>query len=486
MKKCICTLLALLMVLSLTACGEQEAPAAQQQTPAEKVIEGLHIGFGKSEFTPEDGAPMGGYGNSQDRLSTGAYGDPLYMICLAASDGKETVLIYSVDATSLNESWVQVARDRVTKATGIPAERIFFSATHTHSAPEMTGSVYGGLNPATKAASDKAFAAAEAAAVEAMADLAPVNGVYGNHVETEKMAYVRHFKMTNGTYAGDNFGSFSQSPIADYAMPADEQMVLLKFDREGAEDVVVLNFQVHPCFTGGIDQTVISADVPGGTRDYVEEKTGMKVIYYTGAAGNQNAETRIGKDDHGLDFYAYCAKLGDYAISGLENMTKVEGPNDVAVNRQVYTGNVWHEDEDKLPQAKEVEAKFQEEGRDAATPLAIRYGFTSVYHARAVINHAEKLGPTQDMEMCTVRVGGVGLVVAAFEMFSVTGTYIKTNSPYEFTALCTVAGHSFSYIPAREAYEYGCYESYVAYYEKGTAEIVADKFVEMLTEIKPQ
>lgn len=485
MRKWFCVLLAMLMLLSLAACGKQETPAAQTSA-AEKKIEGLHIGFGKCAYEPDDGSPMGGYGNSESRLSTGDYGDPLNLICLAASDGKETVLIYSVDATSLNESWVQVARERVTKATGVPVNRIFFSATHTHSAVDMTGSVYNGLNPKTQSASEKAFVAAETAAVQAMADLAPVNGVYGSHVQTENMAFVRHFKLANGTYAGDNFGSFASAAIEDYALPADEQMVLVKFDREGAEDVVVMNFQVHPCFTGGIDQTIISADVPGGTRDYVEEKTGMKVIYYTGAAGNQNAETRIGKDDHGLDFYAYCARLGDYAIAGLENMTKVEGSNDVAVNYQVYTGNIWHTDEDKLPQAQEVEALFQSEGRDTATTLAIKYGFTSVYHARAVINHATKMGATQDMEMCAVRLGGVGMITAAFEMFSVTGTYIKTNSPYEFTAICSVTGPSYSYIPAKEAYEYGCYESYVAYYEAGTAEIVADKFVEMLTEIKPQ
>lgn len=484
MKKWLCTILAIMMVLSLAACGKQEAPAAQGA--GEKVIDGLHIGFGKCKFEPEDGTPMGGYGNSESRLSTGDYGDPLHAICLAASDGKETVLIYAMDATSLNASWVSVARERVTKATGVPADRIFFSATHTHSAVDMTGTVYNGLNPKTQSASEKSFVAVETAAKQAMADLAPVNGVYGNHVQTEKMAYVRHYKLTDGSYAGDNFGSFSAAPIEDYALPADEQMVLLKFEREGAEDVLVLNFQVHPCYTGGIDQTILSADVPGGTRDYVEEQTGMKVIYYTGAAGNQNTETRIGRDDHGLDFYSYCARLGDYAISGLENMTKVEGSNDVAVNYNVFTGNIWHENEDKLPQAQEVEALFQSEGRDTATTLAIKYGFTSVYHARAVINHATKLGATQDMEMCAVRIGGVGMITAAFEMFSVTGTYIKTNSPYEFTAICSVAGPSYSYIPAKEAYEYGCYESYVAYYEAGTAETVAEKFVEMLSEIKPQ
>ena len=52
------------------------------------------------------------------------------------------------------------------------------------------------------------------------------------------------------------------------------------------------------------------------------------------------------------------------------------------------------------------------------------------------------------------------------------------------TFICTNANESHSYIPTREAYEYGCYESYVSYFAKGTAEAVGEKYVEMLDGLK--
>jgi hypothetical protein len=76
--------------------------------------------------------------------------------------------------------------------------------------------------------------------------------------------------------------------------------------------------------------------------------------------------------------------------------------------------------------------------------------------------------------------GGVGFVAASYEMFSNSGLYIKENSPYEFTVISTVTNGYNNYIPSLEAYMYGCYESYTAVYEAGTAEAVAEEFVNML------
>ena len=40
------------------------------------------------------------------------------------------------------------------------------------------------------------------------------------------------------------------------------------------------------------------------------------------------------------------------------------------------------------------------------------------------------------------------------------------------------------YYPTKEAYGYGCYESYTARFASGVAEDVADEFVQMLKDVQ--
>lgn len=476
MKRIICLILVLLMTFSLVACG---STAQKSQKKAWKGLEGLHVGYGKAAYTPGIGTPMGGYGASMSRLSTGTLSD-LYLLCLAVTDGEDVFLLYAMDAVTMAGVWVERARERVSKATGVPENQIIICSTHTHSAPDL------GITPEDESvmqeAYDKSLTAAEQAAKMALKDLAPAT-VSGAKVETEGLAFVRHFVLSDGSVAGDNFGNWSAGLVTDYAMENDPQMVLAKFEREGAKDILLMNFQVHPCMESGIDITTFSADVVGRTRDYMEQQTGMDVIYFTGSAGNQNTVTKILSDAHGMNAVQYAEKLGNYAIAALENMTPIEGDN-VKINHYDYTGDVWQiNDPEKLEKAREVAALFAAEGRDVATPLAKQYGFASVYEANAIITHSN-MEPTRTMELNAFNIGGLGLVTAPYEMFSLQGTYIKTNSPFAFTVVCSMAGPHNGYIPSQAAYDYGCYESQTANYVAGTAEIVADKFVEMLKAVQ--
>ena len=476
MKRVLSLILAVVMVLSLVACGAKKEKSNKKPWEG---LEGLHIGYGKAAYTPGEGTPMGGYGAPMSRLSTGQLSD-LYLICLAITDGEDVFLLYAMDACTMAKVWVTRARERVSKATGVPESQIIICSTHTHSAPDL--GITPESEPSMKEAYDKSLAAAEKAAKSALKDLAPAT-VYGATAQTEGMAFVRHFILSDGSVAGDNFGDWNRGLVTDYAMENDPQMVLAKFERKGAKDILLMNFQVHPCLESGIDITTFSADVVGRVRDYMTEQTDMNVIYFTGSAGNQNAVTKLMKDAHSMDSYAYAEKLGSYALACLENMTPIEG-NDVKLTHYDYTGDVWQSNDPvQIEHAKEVNKLFETEGREAASPLARQYGFHSVYHANAIITHST-MDPTRTMEMKAFNIGGLGLVTAPYEMFSKQGTYIKTNSPFEFTVVCSMAGPHNGYIPAQEAYDYGCYESQTAYFVSGTAEIVAEKYIELLNSVK--
>lgn len=486
MKKFLCFVLAVVLVLGLAACGKNDAatPTDDQNTPTEPQkeafqypkVDAFSVGFGKMEITPENGTPMGGYGNSANKLSNAVL-DPLYTVVMAMSDGTDTFLLVALDIPGAYVDFVDPTVELISQETGVPKENILCHSVHNHSAPDMS-SIYKENMQAAKAHEMFKQGTLEAAKT-ALLDLSPAT-MLGGKTDTEQLAFVRHFLLNDGTYAGDNFGNW-QSGVKDYALPVDDEVVAVKFQREGKKDLMLVNFQIHPCFTAGNERYEISADCVGAVRNYMAEQ-GMDCIYFTGAAGNQNASTKILKDVTNFTKEQWAEKLCQYVLN-LE-YTDITG-QDIKIATENYVGKVWKvDDPEKLEHAKEVQKLFQETDRDTATPLARQYGMASVYEAREIINHAENLPDTWDIPMATLSVGGWGIVIAPYEMFGTQGTYIKDNSVFPVTTILGYAAPHVGYIPDVRAYEYGCYESQTAKFVSGTGEILADKYLEMLESIQ--
>lgn len=483
MKRLLCLFLSVLMLLSLAACGKkgnEQAAAGENQTQEAGFVipkvESFSVGYGMVEIEPENGTPMGGYGNSDKKLSNAVL-DPLATVVLAMSDGTDTFLLIALDIPGAYTDFVDPTVELISQETGVPKENILCHSVHNHSAPDM-GGIYK-TNEQSAKVHDQFKKGTLEAAKTALLDLSPAT-MLGGKTKTEKLAFVRHFLMNDGTYAGDNFGNWA-SMIKDYALPVDNEVVAVKFQREGKKDLMLVNFNIHPCFTAGNEKYEISADCVGSVRNYMAEK-GMDCIYFTGAAGNQNGQSKILADITNYDKDQWGEKLCEYVLN--MEYQDITG-QDIKVARENYVGQVWKIDDPvKLEQAKEVSKLFNETDRDTATPLAREYGFASVYEAREVINHAENLPDTWDIPMTTLSVGGWGIVIAPYEMFGTQGTYIKDNSAFPVTTILGYAAPHVGYIPDVRAYEYGCYESQTAKFVSGTAEILADKYLEMLQGIQ--
>ena len=101
----------------------------------------LQVGYGRMDITPYNfSMPMNGYGNNNERLSTGV-DDPIYATCIAFTDEKNnTILLYQMDMGNPYGE-VTINTRAISKATGVPAKNIIFSATHTHDGPGFSGGV---------------------------------------------------------------------------------------------------------------------------------------------------------------------------------------------------------------------------------------------------------------------------------------------------------------------------------------------------------
>lgn len=84
------------------------------------------------------------------------------------------------------------------------------------------------------------------------------------------MTFVRHYQLSDGSYAGSNFGNFENGEIVAHSTQADGQMQLIKFARKNEKDIVLMSFPGHATFNGGVTQTKLSADFPGIARAYIQ------------------------------------------------------------------------------------------------------------------------------------------------------------------------------------------------------------------------
>ena len=95
----------------------------------------LLVGFARVDITPKESVPLAGYGNTAARYSQVIL-DHLTATCIAFTQGEDTVLLFTQDLVCTNHKWARPIRERIEKELGVPADRIFIHATHTHSAPD--------------------------------------------------------------------------------------------------------------------------------------------------------------------------------------------------------------------------------------------------------------------------------------------------------------------------------------------------------------
>ena len=466
MKKWIACALTVLLVLSLCACGSSEGGGKK---------DGLYVGFGRESIVPEYEVHMAG-GDWKSRTNDG-FRDMLYVTCVAITEGGETLLFYTMDFIGSSDNFVNPARDAISEATGVPVDHIWMNATHTHAGVAINSEW-----DKTKQYREEFNEAATKAAKDAIADQAKAEVYYG-HVETEGMAFVRHYNMADGTVAGSNFGSFSGT-IVGHTVEADNRLQLVNFVREGEDkkDVLLMSFPAH-C-TMNQNSTSLSADFPAPARDYIEKNANTLVAFFQGASGDQVPSSKIQGESFSTDYKIYGEQLGKYAIEGIAGLTKTES-TDLRVSSQTFEGAANKEKLDKLADAKKVQQVIDQYSKSSseAKAAAAQYGFSSVYEATSVISRASA-PDTETMELRTFAIGDVGFVLAPYEMFCLHAKEIKEKSPYSETFIATLGQGNEGYLPTIMAFEYGSYESHVTSYARGTGEELAGVWVEMLTQLK--
>ena len=483
MKKLISMLVLLALAISLVACGASEGGAAQggaaQSGTGFSLKEGqLAVGYGKVNITPEDSVPLGGFGNTDQRMSTG-FRTYLYATCIAITDAEgNTAIIYGMDLVSSGAGVFETVRNSLSQEYGIPVTNIVTSASHMHSGPDM----------GSKEMSIQRYAPLlgqylKDAAKLAMEDRAPAD-MYITTTMTEGLNFVRRYKLEGDIYVGYQ-SDVTESGLAviGYETEADHSLQLVKFDRGADKNpVMIANFQTHPHRDDSGKDTLMNYNLVGAFREEIETKLGYDVLYLTGASGNINPESPIAEHNITKDFFEQGKALAQYAIKADNTYEKVNGGKVHSATGH-FEGKINHTEDHMVAIARAAQVVWQQTNSVAEVRKQfLAQGIHSPYHAGAIISKAS-LGDSMGFDVWAISIGDVGFAVAPYEMFDTNGTFIKENSPKKMTIVATCANGGNGYFPSEIAWEHGGYEPDTTRYVRGSAEELANIYVDLLTQL---
>lgn len=492
MRRILSLFTAIVLLLGLCACGTAGEPAADATTAPPAAT--FKAGYGKVDITPQDSVPMNGYSSSSERMSTGIL-SYIYSIAVAVQDADGNIaVVCSVDNAAVGEAICTEVRMWVVEKLGIPMENILIASIHQHSCPDP----YNTAEPSSARYRTLLVEGIRKSIKQAVEDLKPAE-MYINTATTEALSFVRHYIANDpaGSIVGDNYNDAigAQYGYKGHESESDKEMRLVKFTREGGNDIIMVNFQAHPHMgTSSADKNVHS-DWPGVMRDTVTEKLGADCIYFSGAGGNLNSTSRIKEENISVDFRDHGKRAANYIVKAEDSYTKVN-TGKVACKEITITYEADHSMDHLLPQASLVTAA-RSRGTAEAVELVKQYPeLHSIYHASAVVGKAAE-GPTRDMVISVITFGDVAFTVHPYEMFDTNGMELRAGSvgnnnydaddqlanPFAMTFIATMGNGTHGYVPSRLGYTNGGYSTDITKFAPGTGEQLVGDYLRLLAEL---
>lgn len=247
------------------------SPNENKQTSKQGNRRPFEAGVATTDITPQSSQFLFGYPYVR-RFSTGVH-DPLLSSALYVSDGETRAIFVANDIVCVSKTSTARIRERVSALTSVPSSNIMITATHTHSGPKTLDLAATEDDPTDPPVAEEYVRFMEemiaSAAAEAVRKAGPA-------------------EVGLGTADGSGVGTNRRDPKG----PADPEVPVLMVrslpNRENLACMVV--YSMHPTVLHE-DSTLVSADFPGMTRQYLQREIlgpDCPVLYHTGPAGNQS------------------------------------------------------------------------------------------------------------------------------------------------------------------------------------------------------
>ena len=441
-------------------------------------------GFARVDATPPLGIPLVGY--FSHRVADGVL-DPLYIDCVAVSDGTNNALIYCVDDLHLTNPFMEKAFSAITAATGVPRDRIYVHATHIHTGPAdwKRGGFSEEENRLVMSFADTRVAKMAEVGKLALADMAPAKIGIARTV-CRNISFIRRYRMKDGSVR-TNPGITNPNVKEPLGTP-DESLQLVRFRRTGAPDIAIVNFGVHPDTVGG---TKYSADWPGVVRNTFEAAVGdgVKCLFLNGAQGDVNHHYRFpppGRAALNAERKARPRAIADHMGRALAGAALSVWD----VCEEIPAGPVRglvasHPMPANLPTADEIKwVELFDAGRRKEIPLGNMEIMTLTSpHSRV---RRMKKGPDHfDILVSSLAIGD-SLAFAGLpgEPFVDIGRAVKERSPFRTTIFTCLTNGSEGYLASTKAHADGGYEALSSRFAAPTGDKLVEAQVQQLKALK--
>ena len=226
-------------------------------------LTGYSVGWYRGDITPQWPTPLDGMGNNYGRMAKWEIKNNLQagVTVIADETGIENaIVLISVDTLFIQKELSGNLTAAISDATGIPANRIFLSASHTHCGVDHDG-IYEGAREYLEVF----YHDMTQYVVWAVEDLKPATIQVGSidviDAEGDSLNMSRR-------YIGDDGNAYSSVDSSSYPAPSgalresgsDTEMQLIRFVREGGKDIVLSNYQTHPSGYSSGTNGYVSAD----------------------------------------------------------------------------------------------------------------------------------------------------------------------------------------------------------------------------------
>ena len=407
-----------------------------------KTISGAFLaGAAREDITPAVGTLL--YGYTPDTVSTSVH-DPLSVTAAAFRQGEDSVLLMTITVGDFGTALCTEIRERISKSTGLPAGRIIAAATHTHSAPNVSG-IEGWGDIDRDYVDGILFPAMEKASLRALENLQPAELSVG---ECESKVGINRRQLNR-----DGSVDLGQNPWGCY----DPTMTCVVI-RNAETKRGILNLLHYGCHgTAAGRNHEITRDWSGIMTDRLEAETGVLTAFWNGAQGDVGPRLTNGRTVGNI---RHVEELGGVAASDALRAYRAVG-GFVPGRLTLYEGEI-RIPRKPLPPREEVEAKLASYSDPGALINLQRLEYA---HYRAVMDEYEAGCPAFGdfvYPQTSVSLGDVLFVPFPFEIFAETSLRMRAYAPHRYVLCLSNTNGYEAYLPTedqivRGGYEIGCF-----------------------------
>ena len=457
----------------------------------------LRAGAAVADITPQDEWPLPLIGNFGYNPTSSAH-DPLSVRAIVLESGGESVAIAVADSCYLPNATAADAKRRASAKTGIPADRILLSATHTHSAPPSAAMLDwkpGGppeVEANMAAYSERLLDGVAQAIADAQARLEPAELGWGS-VDVPEELFNRRWFMKEGTIPPDPFGGTTdkvqmnpprQSPnLIEPAGPTDPELYVVSVrTRDGKPLALWGTYSLH--YVGGVPKGKVSADYFGefarrASASMRQEGAGddFVALLANGTSGDVNNIDFQNERPPAAPFERIHIVAERVARAAVEAYQSIEHHRELELDvaERALT----------LERRKPTPEGYEQAKRDLAEPDESKLPRRAKPYAERAIALYD--GPeTVDVTLQALRIGPLAICAIPFETFTEIGLEIKDKSPFESTFTVELANGWNGYLPTPEQHELGGYETWLGtnFVEKEASRKITGKLLGMLRELR--